>query len=619
MSEALPKVAIRAGGLVRVIQDPEADATTRPLSWSLIRRIWSLLRPYRGRRNTLVVLVIMRSLQLPLLAWSIGAVINGPIAGNASLTWIALGAFGVLAFSAFTQATFMYRQRLALEIGEAVIHDLRSRVFSHLQRMPLSFYAKTKTGRVISRITSDCEAVRSGVQDVLFVSLVQLGQMFGAGCLMAWYDWKLFSVILGLSPILWLIGRVMRHRLSRSYRTLQESFSRVTATIAESVSMIRITQAMAREEVNAQLFRQLMSDHAEYNMRAARAGGILMPLLELTGQIALAVVLWVGAWRAMAMHDPMPVSDLIQFWFLANLFFSPIQILGNQYNQALTAMAGAERVFTLLDREPEWTDQPNAKALTEPVQGELRIEHVTFGYLPNQPVLREIDFSAKPGQCIALVGETGSGKSTLASLIARHHLPWQGRVLIDDQDTRMVTAESMARTIAVVPQQNFLFTGTVLDNILAGRIGATESDARAALRALACERLLVDLPQGLETSTGSRGSQISLGQRQLICFARALIADPRLLILDEATSAVDSLTELRIQRALQRLLHGRTSIVIAHRLSTIQAADQILVLDQGTIIERGTHRELLDQPSEYAKLYQRFACGIGVSPVIIKT
>ncbi len=604
-----PAQEIKGAGrvpLVRVLRDPEAEASVRPLSLELVKRIWSLMRPYRGRRNGLVVLVILRSMQLPLLAWAIGAMINGPIAGRAPLWEIGLGALGVLLLSALTQWTFVYRQRLALEIGEAVIHDLRGKVFEHLQRLPMSFYARTKTGRIISRITSDCEAVRTGVQDVLFVSLVQLGQMIGAGALMIWYDPKLFLVILLMTPMLWLIGRTMRKQLSDSYRRLQESFSRVTATIAESVSVIRITQAMAREEVNAESFRELMRDHAGYNMHAARTGGILMPLLEMTSQVALAAVLLGGAWRALADHDPMPVGSLIQFWFLAGLFFSPIQVLGGQYNQALTAMAGAERVFALLDRQPDWDDLPNARALPIPVIGELKVQDLWFAYEPERYVLQEISFAAKPGELVALVGETGSGKSTLAGMIARYYLPTRGSVFLDGHNTREITTASLAEQIAVVPQQNFLFTGTVLENILSGRTGATESDARQALKALACERLLHELPEGLETKVGSRGGQVSLGQRQLICFARALVADPKILILDEATSAVDSLTELRIQRALHRLLSGRTSIVIAHRLSTIRSAHQILVLDHGRIIERGNHDQLMSDRGQYARLYERF-------------
>jgi len=598
-----------ASPMVRIIRNPEEDAQSRPLSWHLIARLWRLMDPYRTKRNWLIATVLIRSVQVPMIGWSIGAVINGPITSKAPFSSILLASLGVLALATATQLTLIYRQLWGLQLGELVIHDLRDSVFRHLQKMPMSYYAKTKTGRVIGRITSDCDAVRVGVQDVMFVTMVQAGQMIVAAILMGFYDLPLLMVVFAMSPFAWWIGRVMRIRLSVSYRRVQESFSRVTATLAESVSLIRVTQAFAREEVNAASFRALTVDHAEYNMVSAREGGILMPLLELTSQLALALVLFVGGYRAIVANDPMPVGDLIQFWFLASLFFSPIQAIGTQYNQALTAMAGAERVFGLLDQEPSWTDLPDAVDLHVPVRGRVEVRDVSFAYEADRPVLKNVSLIAEPGQMVALVGETGSGKSTLASLIARYYLPDFGQVLIDDQDIRGATSQSIAMAVSVVPQQNFLFSGTVLDNIVAGRAGAGIDDAMKALRDLGCERLAYDLPQGLQTETGSRGSRVSLGQRQLICFARALVVNPSILVLDEATSAVDTMTELRIQRALNRLLHGRTSVVIAHRLSTIQAADQILVMSAGEIIERGRHDDLIALGRHYATLHDRFVGG----------
>lgn len=609
----LVKPASREQPMVRVLPGPADEPDKRPLSFGLIARLWKLMEPHRGKRNRLLIAVLVRSIQVPLIGWSIGAVINGPISNQAPFSSILIAALGVLALAVFTQLTLVFRQLWALQLGELVIHDLRASVFAHLQAMPMSYYAKNKTGRVISRITSDCDAVRTGVQDVLFVTLVQVGQMVGSAVLMGYYDLPLLAVVFAMSPFVWWIGSVMRQRLSISYRRVQESFSRVTATLAESVSLIRVTQAFAREQTNAAAFRELTVDHAEYNMASAREGGVLMPLLEMTSQLSLALVLLVGGYRALVIDNPMPVGDLIQFWFLASLFFSPIQAIGTQYNQALTAMAGAERVFGLLDQKPEWGDLPGAGELQKPVQGRIEVRNVSFAYEPDRPILQDVSFVADAGQMIALVGETGSGKSTLASLIARYYLPNAGQVLIDGQDIRGITSASLSAAVSVVPQQNFLFSGTVLENILAGKPGATVDDARAALRDLGCERLIHDLPQGLETETGSRGSRVSLGQRQLICFARALVMNPRIMVLDEATSAVDTLTELRIQRALNRLLTGRTSIVIAHRLSTIQAADQILVMARGQIIERGLHQELISLGGHYADLHHRFV-GANQSP-----
>lgn len=590
-------------------KEDEREPDKRPLDLGLITRLIGYMRPYAVKRNWLFVMVVLRSIQLPMVAWSIGAVIDGPIAHDAPLSSILWGALGVLAITGSTQIVFHFRQRLALELGEAVIHDLRQQIFEHLMRMPMSFYNKTKIGRIISRVTSDCESLRVGVQDVLFVSLVGVGQMLTAGLLMLYYDWALFSIVVAMSPILWGLNRYFRKKLSVGYRVVQESFSRLTATLAESINGVRVTQAYVRHETNSGLFKELLDWHGNNVMKAVRLEGALMPLLELNSQSFIAAILLVGGYRVLSPEIQMPPGDLIRFFFLANIFFSPIQILGNQYNQALTAMAGAERVFGLLDRQPEWSDVSGAYDLPS-IQGTVELRGITFGYDPERPVLHEVQFAAEAGQTIALVGRTGSGKSSIINLIARFYLPQQGQVLIDGHDTRGTTGHSLHHQMGIVWQQNFLFTGSIKDNIRVGQPTATDEEVAEAARQLDCLDLLEALPLGLETQVGERGASLSLGQRQLVCFVRAMLADPRILILDEATSSVDTLTEIRIQTALAKLLSGRTSFVVAHRLSTIRSADLILVLDNGRIIQRGTHAELLVAGGEYAHLLEQFSRGV---------
>lgn len=583
----------------------EPEAEQRPLDWALAKRMFAYTKPYANVRNLLLGLVLIRALQLPAVTWSIGFVISGPIASGDP--WrAALGISGFVALVVLTEICFMYRMRLALLLGEAVVFDMRQQIFSHILGQPMRFFDHVPLGRLISRLTSDVDVIRTGIQDVVFVSTVQLGSMLVAAGLMLYYDALLFLVVCTMVPLLWLLIRYFRVRLRQAYRDVQETYSRLTSSLAESVNGIRVIQGFVRQERNNQKFRELIAVHSENNMAVVRYSSVFLPLLEVNGQLFLSLLLVIGGYQAVV--QSLDLTSLIQFLFLSNLFFGPVPILGGQYNQALTAMAGAERVFALLDGGAE--PAPEADRTPSLLAGRVEFERVALEYVPGRPALKDISLSVEPGSHVAVVGKTGSGKSSVTRLIARLYAPSSGRVTIDGVDVAQVSSETLRRTVCGVPQDNFLFSGTVRDNIRFGRPEASDADVERVVEALGIVDIIEALPEGYETQVGEKGHSLSLGQRQLVCFARALLANPNILLLDEATSSVDSVTEARLQQALLRLLEGRTSIIVAHRLSTIRHADTIFVLEAGQLVERGTHAELLGKHGAYARLYREFAVGL---------
>jgi len=589
--------------LTHVTRDEERDIELQPMQFfGLMRRIAGYAWPHRRVIVILCILTTTRSIQLPLVAHVLGAVISGPIA-HGNYRGVLLGAGTFAALAAFTQITFGYRVLYALELGELVVRDMRNAIFGHVQGLTASFFNRMKVGRIISRISSDLEAIRLGVQDIVFMSIVGIGQIIFASILMFHADPVLFCIILLMGPIIWALNRHFSRQVLTAQREASESFSRVTATLAESVTGIRVTQGFVREEANSEIFRNLVMDHSRFNMNVARTGAIFLPLLELNSQIFIGLLLLLGGWRVL--HHETSVGSIVEFFFQSNLFFDPIRNLSTQYTQAFTALVGAERVFRLLDTRPDWSDPATAQPIGR-LQGHVEFRNVSFGYDPKRLILRDISFEARPGQTIALVGHTGSGKTSITNLIIKAYLPTSGSLFVDGRDIVEIATPSLRKHLGVVQQSNFLFEGSVLDNIRFSRPEATLAEVIDTARKLDCLDLFETLPDGWNTQVGESGNALSLGQRQLVCFARALLADPRIFILDEATSSIDAITEARLQASLAVLLRGRTSFVIAHRLSTIRQADLILVLHDGRIIERGTHNDLLAMSGAYHELYTQF-------------
>jgi ATP-binding cassette subfamily B protein len=495
------------------------------------------------------------------------------------------------------------------DAGERVQFANRRLLFAQLQRLSMSYYDKTKLGRIISRCTSDVNAMREvNVWGVYNITLWTLQMLIGAGFLL-WTDYRLCLSIAWLAPILYVANRIYLTRSGEMWQVVREGFTRVSANLAENITGIRVVTAFNRQDTNVGAFNRLQVDNTANNVHAARINGIYQPLLTLVIFIARVIVLSYGAFLIVDGRIA-TVGAVVAAFLFVDWFMGPIQAFGNFYNQLMQSLAGAERVYSLLDSKPDVADVPDAIVLPR-INGHVKFEHVTFGYNPDRTILHDINFDAHPGQMIALVGATGGGKSSIISLIARFYQPQQGRVLVDGYDIRSVTSQSLHRQMGLVLQVNYLFTGTVLENIRYATPQATLEQVMAAAKALGTHDTIASLKDGYHTEVGERGANMSLGQRQLICFTRAYLADPRIFMLDEATSAVDTTTEALVQNSLEKLLSGRTTFIVAHRLSTIMKADQILVIDAGRIVERGMHEELLAKHGRYAQLYEQFTSAHG--------
>jgi len=571
-----------------------------------LRGLVALLEPYRWR-----VIAMFTAL----IAGTAASLAPAPLAKHAIDDGIVPGDLGVLSLvvvlfvvSALVVWAATFAQIFLVGwVGQRALADLRSQIFAHLQEMPVGFYERRPAGVLISRMTNDVEALDALVTDSV-VTLFQASlTLIGTTIILLTFDVELALITFAIFPLMAIGSFAFRIASADAYRRTRETIGTITGYLQESLSGIRVVRSFAAEERHQARFAELNEANREANWLTVKLNAAYFPAVEMVSALATVAILLVGGHQVIQGH--IEIGVLVGFVAALNGFFDPITQLSQVYTTYQSGMAALDKIFDLLDEQADLVDAPDAIELDR-VRGEVRFEDVSFAYRTEEGskyALQDVSLVVPPGQTVALVGSTGAGKSTFAKLVARFYDPTSGAILVDGVDLRRVRANSLRSQLGIVPQEGFLFSGTVGDNIGFGRPDATAEEIVAAARAVGADGFIDALPAGYATEVGERGVQLSAGQRQLVAFARALIADPRILILDEATSNVDLHTEGRIEEGLKRLLAGRTSIVIAHRLSTIRQAGRIVVLDGGRIVEQGTHDELIAAEGAYWSLYRDWA------------
>jgi ATP-binding cassette, subfamily B, multidrug efflux pump len=568
---------------------------------ALLRRLLVYLRPYRGLALVAVLLLLSGA----------GLALVGPALTQRALDVAIprhdMGLLGTLAglFLAALLLDFLveYGQTLLTTyIGQRVMYDLRMQIFGHLQRLSIGFFDRNPVGRLMTRVTSDVETLNELFSSGVVTVFGDVFTLLAIMTMMLVVDWRLALVTFSVIPLVWLTATLFRRRVREAFRDIRTRLARLNAYLQERLSGMRVVQLFGREAESAARFAELNREHLEAHLRSITIYAVFFPVVEVLTAVAMALLLYYGGLRTL--DGTLTVGVLAAFIQLTRRFFQPLQDLSEKFNLLQSAMASSERVFALLDQPVTVMEPPNPALLPHPARGEVKFENVWFRYSPDGPwVLRDVSFVASPGKTIALVGHTGAGKTTVVNLLLRFYDPDRGRILIDGIDIRQLSTSDLRSLIGFVQQDLFLFAGDILHNLTLDAPIPPEAARRAAHR-VGADRFIERLPAGYAHRLGERGRSLSVGERQLLSFARALALDPRILVLDEATSSVDAEAEAQIQRAIAELMAGRTSLVVAHRLSTILDADEILVLQHGEIRERGNHRELLAQEGLYQRLYQ---------------
>ncbi|MHC4713836.1 MAG: ABC transporter ATP-binding protein [Planctomycetota bacterium] len=594
----------------------EEEERYKPFDRHLAARLYKFLWPYKWLFTVMVVLWVSWTVSMlwqpDLMRQGIDRYMvpasNGEITARTAFRGLAAVAGFILGLSIISTVMGIVRMRVGFRLGQRVLNDIRMRIFRHIQKLSMGYFDRTKAGWIIARADSDLdslEGIYTWAPVNLASAVVTLGGAIG---FMLWYNWRLAIAVSLTIPPLVILTLIFRHKIADAYRHVRRSASRITANVAENISGIRVVQSFVRQDRNLEHFDELNRENIEANVRAARIWQSYWPAMIFIGAVGTVIIIWYGSYEILS--GRLDNGELFAFMAYLGMFFGPIHELSHMYNALLSSMAAGERIFGLLETEPDVRDAPRPLRVGS-LEGHVVFDGVSFSYNKRDEegftwVLEDVSFEARSGETIALVGPTGAGKTTVVSLIARFYDIQEGRVLIDGYDVREIAQKDLHSQMGLVQQESFLFSGTVMENIKYGRLEATDDEIHEAAKTLGCYDILANLPNGFETQVGERGENLSQGQRQLVSFTRAIVADPRILMLDEATASVDVRTEMALQYALERLLERRTSFVVAHRLSTVRNADQVLVIQDGRITERGTHMELLTAGGAYARMYAEF-------------